>query len=76
VLCSSESPVVCSSAATSSIILAPLKVDLLNAGGGASPNLNTLVKLRSLTHEENADLEMLLKALTGEPCHFSFYPPN
>ncbi|MDE3040698.1 MAG: c-type cytochrome [Nitrospirota bacterium] len=45
-------------------------VEFLNAGGGANPNLSTLVKPLNLTPEEKADLVAFLKALTGEPIPF------
>ena len=47
-------------------------MDFLNAGGGANPNLSTLVKPLNLTVEEKADLVAFLKALTGEPIPFQF----
>ncbi|MFI5247424.1 MAG: cytochrome-c peroxidase [Nitrospirales bacterium] len=47
-------------------------VDFLNAGGGANPNLSTLVKPLNLTPEEKTDLVAFLKALTGEPIPFQF----
>ena len=47
-------------------------VDFLNVGGGANPNLSTLVKPLNLTSEEKADLVAFLKALTGEPIPFQF----
>ena len=47
-------------------------VDFLNVGGGANPNLSTLVNPLNLTSEEKADLVAFLKALTGEPIPFQF----
>ena len=47
-------------------------VDFLNVGGGANPNLSTLVKPLNLTSEEKADLVAFLKTLTGEPIPFQF----
>jgi cytochrome c peroxidase len=45
-------------------------VDFLDKGGGANPNLSTLIKPLGLTPEEKADLVAFLKALTGEPIKF------
>jgi cytochrome c peroxidase len=47
-------------------------VDFLNTGGGANPNLSTLVKPLNLTPEEKTDLVTFLKALTGEAIPFQF----
>lgn len=46
-------------------------VEFMDQGGGANPNLSSLVKPLSLTPEEKADLVAFLKALTGEPIKFT-----